>query len=93
VFCFRSTMQKRFAGRAIVRFPLGMLARVKAVLKPGECRATFILAATAAALRKVEQKRAAPWLGSGRSFWVTNHRIAPPPQEGVAVQLMSAAVV
>jgi hypothetical protein len=33
-----------------------MLARVDAVLKPGECRAVFILAATAAALRKAEQK-------------------------------------
>jgi hypothetical protein len=32
-----------------------MLARVDAVLKPGECRAAFILAATAAALRKIER--------------------------------------
>jgi hypothetical protein len=49
-------MQKRFPDRAIVRFPPGMLARVEAVLKPGECRGAFILTATAAALRKAEQK-------------------------------------
>jgi hypothetical protein len=33
-----------------------MLARLDAVLKPGEDRAAFILAATAAALRRAEQK-------------------------------------
>jgi hypothetical protein len=59
VFCFRSRVQKRFPERVIVRFPPGMLARVEAVLRPGECRAAFILAATAAALRKVERKQAA----------------------------------
>jgi hypothetical protein len=56
-------MQKRFPDRAIVRFPLGMLARVDAVLKPGECRAAFILAATAAALRKIEQREGRPLVG------------------------------
>lgn len=49
-------MPKRFPDHAIVRFPLGMLARLDAVLKPGEDRAAFILAATAAVLRKAEQK-------------------------------------
>jgi hypothetical protein len=38
-------MPKRFPDRTIVRFPPGMLARLEAVLKPGED-----LAATAAAL-------------------------------------------
>jgi hypothetical protein len=49
-------MPKRFPDRAIVRFPPGMLTRLDAVLKPGEDRGAFILAATAAALRKAEQK-------------------------------------
>jgi hypothetical protein len=49
-------MPKRFPDRAIVRFPPGMLARLDTVLKPGEDRGAFILAATAAALRKAEQK-------------------------------------
>jgi hypothetical protein len=49
-------MPKRFPDRAIVCFPPGMLARLDTVLKPGEDRATFILAATAAALRRAEQK-------------------------------------
>ena len=47
----------RFPDRAIVRFPPGMLARVEAVLKPGEDRGAFILAATAAALRRLERDR------------------------------------
>ncbi len=49
-------MQKRFPDRAIIRFPPGMLARVEAVLRPGEDRGAFILAATAAALRKIERE-------------------------------------
>jgi hypothetical protein len=53
-------MQKRFPGRAIVRFPPGMLARVEAVLRPGEDRGAFILAATAAALRKAERDAEPP---------------------------------
>ena len=48
----------RFPDRAIVRFPPGMLARVEAVLKPGEDRGAFILAATAAALRRLEREEA-----------------------------------
>jgi hypothetical protein len=60
MFCFRSRMQKRFPDRAIVRSPPGMLARVEAVLRHGEDRGAFILAATAAALRKVEQKAEQP---------------------------------
>jgi hypothetical protein len=40
-------MPQRFPDRAIVRFPPGMLARVRAVLCPGEDRGAFILAATA----------------------------------------------
>jgi hypothetical protein len=47
---------KRFPDRAIIPFPPGILSRLDAVLKPGEDRAAFILAATAAALRKAEQK-------------------------------------
>ena len=47
----------RFPDRAIVRFPPGMLARVEAVLKPGEDRGAFILAATAAALRRLEREK------------------------------------
>ncbi len=49
-------MQKRFPDRAIVRFPAGMLARLDAAQKPGEDRSAFILAATAAALRKAERE-------------------------------------
>jgi hypothetical protein len=49
-------MPKRFRDRATVRFPPGMLTRFDAVLKPGADRVAFILAATAAALRRAEQK-------------------------------------
>jgi hypothetical protein len=59
-------MQKRFPDRAIVRFPPGMLARVEAVLRPGEDRGAFILAATAAALRKIEQREGRPPWGGER---------------------------
>jgi hypothetical protein len=61
-------MQKRFPDRAIVRFPPGMLARVEAVLKPGECRAAFILATTAAALRKLEQREGRALVGERPKF-------------------------
>lgn len=58
-------MPKRFPDRAIGRFLPAMLACLDTVLKPGEDCAAFILAATAAALRKAEaaKKAATGWTG------------------------------